>query len=182
MLVLTRKIGQQIVLPGCGVTIDVIDAGKNQVRLGIAAPMDVAVHRREIWDRMRHPNESPPVENGQWKRSAAEAQGPADIEAADVSPATLDRRLAEWIVRRTGGRIGRLSVKSAGGRTVVSGSANSYYSRQLAQAAVNEIIDAYGSVFPREVEYDIDIVDRSVARPRSISSSADGTERVANTQ
>jgi carbon storage regulator len=52
MLVLTRKIGEQIVLPGCGVTIDVVAAGKNQVRLGIAAPAHIAVHRREVWERI----------------------------------------------------------------------------------------------------------------------------------
>lgn len=59
MLVLTRKVGQQIVLPGCGVTIEVIDAGKNRVRLGVAAPANVPVHRRELWERIRQPKECP---------------------------------------------------------------------------------------------------------------------------
>jgi carbon storage regulator len=59
MLVLTRKVGQQIVLPGCGVTINVIDAGKHRVRLGVAAPADVPVHRGELWERIRQPRESP---------------------------------------------------------------------------------------------------------------------------
>ena len=45
MLVLTRKIGQQIVLPECEVTIEVLSVGKNQVRLGIAAPAGITVHR-----------------------------------------------------------------------------------------------------------------------------------------
>ncbi len=182
MLVLTRKIGQQIVLPECGVTIDVIDAGKNQVRLGIAAPADVAVHRREVWERIRPPNQSPPGENGPRKAwAAARALGPADIAATDVSPASLDRRLAEWIVRRTADRIGRLSVKTAGGRTVVSGSASSYYSRQLAQAAVNEFIDACGPLFLQEVQYDIVIVDPTFARQRRAGPPARGDERVAST-
>ena len=51
MLVLARKTGQQIVLPECGVTIEVLNVGKNQVRLGIAAPADIPVHRSEVWDR-----------------------------------------------------------------------------------------------------------------------------------
>ncbi len=53
MLVLTRKIGQQIVLPGCKVTIDVLEVGKNRVRLGILAPSTTQVHRSEIWRRIR---------------------------------------------------------------------------------------------------------------------------------
>ena len=55
MLVLTRKIGQQIVLPGCGITIDIVGVTKSQVRLGIEAPSDVAVYRSEILDRIHRP-------------------------------------------------------------------------------------------------------------------------------
>ena len=51
MLVFTRKIGQQVVLPEQGITIDVVDIGKTRVRLGISAPADIPVHRREVWDR-----------------------------------------------------------------------------------------------------------------------------------
>ena len=51
MLVLTRKIGQQVVLPEQGITIDVVDLDKTRVRLGISAPADIPVHRREVWDR-----------------------------------------------------------------------------------------------------------------------------------
>ncbi len=52
MLVLARRKGQKIVLPGCGVTIDVVGLSKSQVRLGIEAPSDVPVYRREILDRL----------------------------------------------------------------------------------------------------------------------------------
>ena len=38
MLVLARRIGQQIVLPGYGVTIDIVGLTKSQVRIGIEAP------------------------------------------------------------------------------------------------------------------------------------------------
>ncbi len=58
MLVLTRRIGQQIVLPGCGVTIDVVNVGKNHVRLGISAPAGMPIHRSEIWGRIREASES----------------------------------------------------------------------------------------------------------------------------
>ena len=50
MLVLTRKIGQRIVLPELGVTVTVLDIKGNQVRLGVAAPREIAVHREEIWE------------------------------------------------------------------------------------------------------------------------------------
>ena len=53
MLVLTRKSGQQVVLPEQGITIDVVDVGKSHVRLGITAPSDIPIHRREVWDRAR---------------------------------------------------------------------------------------------------------------------------------
>jgi carbon storage regulator len=52
MLVLNRKVGERIVLPGCGVTVMVLESGGNQVRLGVAAPADVAVHREEVAHRL----------------------------------------------------------------------------------------------------------------------------------
>ena len=52
MLVLSRKIGERIVLPGCGVTLTVLQVCGNSVRLGVTAPADVAVHREEVWQRI----------------------------------------------------------------------------------------------------------------------------------
>ena len=49
MLVLSRKSGESIVLPGSDVTITVVRVSGNRVRLGITAPSDVVVHREEIW-------------------------------------------------------------------------------------------------------------------------------------
>jgi len=48
MLVLSRKVGQAIHV-GDDVTVTVIEIRENQVRLGIDAPDNVAVHRREVW-------------------------------------------------------------------------------------------------------------------------------------
>jgi carbon storage regulator len=53
MLVLTRKIGEAIVMPGCGVVVTVLRVQGNKVRLGITAPDGVLVFRQEVWDR-RH--------------------------------------------------------------------------------------------------------------------------------
>ena len=52
MLVLSRRIGQQIVLPDQGVTISVLAVGKEKVRIGIVAPGGTTVHRDEVWQRI----------------------------------------------------------------------------------------------------------------------------------
>ena len=52
MLVLTRKPGEEIVI-GNQITVKVLDIRGDKVRLGIDAPRDVKVHRREIWDAIQ---------------------------------------------------------------------------------------------------------------------------------
>jgi carbon storage regulator len=51
MLVLSRKIGEKIVVPACGLTITVVAVKGTRVRLGIAAPEDIRVDREEVWKR-----------------------------------------------------------------------------------------------------------------------------------
>ena len=53
MLVLTRKLGEEIVIPSLDVTIRIVEVRGDKVRLGIEAPMDVAVHRKEVWERIQ---------------------------------------------------------------------------------------------------------------------------------
>ena len=48
MLVLSRKSGERIVVPQCGLTVTVIAVKCNSVRLGIDAPTEVAVLREEL--------------------------------------------------------------------------------------------------------------------------------------
>ena len=52
MLVLTRKVGEQIVVPQCQLTVSVMGIVGKRVRLGISAPHDVVVHRQEVQQRM----------------------------------------------------------------------------------------------------------------------------------
>ena len=52
MLVLSRKPGERIVLPGCDVTVTVLGISGRRVRLGVIAPPDSAVHRGETWERI----------------------------------------------------------------------------------------------------------------------------------
>jgi carbon storage regulator len=47
MLVLSRKVGEQIVIDGC-ITVTVVSVDRNKVRLGITAPPEVRVDREEI--------------------------------------------------------------------------------------------------------------------------------------
>ena len=52
MLILTRRVGETLMI-GDEVTITVLGVKGNQVRLGVNAPKDVAVHREEIFERIR---------------------------------------------------------------------------------------------------------------------------------
>ena len=52
MLVLTRTPGKTIYI-GDQIEVTVLSMKGNQVRLGIQAPKDVAVHREEIYDEIR---------------------------------------------------------------------------------------------------------------------------------
>lgn len=52
MLVLTRKEGEQIAVPGCEPTLTVLGIQGKRVRLGVSAPSGVAVHRKEVMDRI----------------------------------------------------------------------------------------------------------------------------------
>jgi len=52
MLVLTRRVGETLMI-GAEVTVTVLGVKGIQVRIGIHAPKEVAVHREEIFDRVR---------------------------------------------------------------------------------------------------------------------------------
>ena len=53
MLILTRRVGETLVV-GDDVTVTVLGVRGNQVRLGVNAPKDVAVHREEIYQRIQN--------------------------------------------------------------------------------------------------------------------------------
>jgi carbon storage regulator len=50
MLVLTRRVGESVII-GDDVVITVLGVKGNQIRVGINAPKNVAVHREEIYER-----------------------------------------------------------------------------------------------------------------------------------
>jgi carbon storage regulator len=69
MLILTRRVGETLMI-GDSVTVTVLGVKGNQVRIGITAPKDVAVHREEIYQRIQR----------------GEDAGHAEPDTADAKP------------------------------------------------------------------------------------------------
>jgi carbon storage regulator len=78
MLVITRKLDQSIIING-NVEVKVTGISRDGVRLGIIAPKEVEVHRREVFEAIAEANR------------AAAAQAPAQAQALAVQAAALLR-------------------------------------------------------------------------------------------
>ena len=63
MLILTRRVGESVVI-GDDVSVTVLGVKGNQVRIGVTAPADVAVHRQEIYERIKKEQMDAPAEEG----------------------------------------------------------------------------------------------------------------------
>jgi carbon storage regulator len=59
MLILTRRVGETVMI-GNEVTVTVLGVKGNQVRVGVNAPKDVAVHREEIYERIKREEDQDP--------------------------------------------------------------------------------------------------------------------------
>jgi carbon storage regulator len=52
MLILTRRVTESLMI-GNDVTVTILGIKGNQVRVGVQAPRDLAVHREEVFERIR---------------------------------------------------------------------------------------------------------------------------------
>ena len=77
MLILTRRVGETLMI-GDQVTVTVLGVKGNQVRIGINAPKDLAVHREEIYQRIRKEQEG---------GNAADAARAAELLLKDIGNA-----------------------------------------------------------------------------------------------
>jgi carbon storage regulator len=75
MLILTRRVGETVMI-GNDVTVTVLGVKGNQVRIGINAPKNVAVHREEIYERIKREQQGD---------SQGESQGESQNAAEYVS-------------------------------------------------------------------------------------------------
>ena len=59
MLILTRRVGETLMI-GNDISITVLGVKGSQVRIGVDAPKEVAVHREEIFERINAEQGKPP--------------------------------------------------------------------------------------------------------------------------
>ncbi len=55
MLVLTRKVGEKLVI-GDTIVVSVVEVGRGSVRLGVEAPQNVSIFRFEVYQRIQEEN------------------------------------------------------------------------------------------------------------------------------
>ena len=72
MLILTRRVGETVMI-GNEVTVTVLGVKGNQVRIGVNAPKDVAVHREEIYERIKREQDQDPSMGAQVSKMVDDA-------------------------------------------------------------------------------------------------------------
>lgn len=130
MLVLTRRPNETIVLPAHGVTVRVLSARTNAVRIGIEAPPDVTVLRGEVQDRQQQwaePDASAPVRGLANRRVETARKGLAEAQrllAAGLTSEAAEtlQRIDEDLImleRRLGGSPGAMATPGGPRRALV---------------------------------------------------------------
>ena len=125
MLVLTRRIGEAIMLPDQGVTITVVSVAGSKVKLGVTAPTGVPVHRTEVV-RGTHSDSGDAAGGGRGVRpsrsmSAGEGTAPVRATSSAITTQQMERELLTAIAKRTAGRVKSLKVHVFGDRIAVHG-------------------------------------------------------------
>lgn len=78
MLVLTRSIGERLIIGDGEICLHVLEVRGNQVRLGVDAPRHISVHREEVFQRIAakaQPQSSAKVEENQKQLVTTEEEG-----------------------------------------------------------------------------------------------------------
>lgn len=88
MLVLSRRLSESIVI-GQDIVVTVLEVHRDQVRIGIEAPRDVDVHRREVFEAIQAANRSAASPSDEALAAlgglvSAKARGAAAPEPADA--------------------------------------------------------------------------------------------------
>jgi carbon storage regulator len=165
MLVLSRKLGEQIVLPDCDVTVTVLGVSGRRVRLGVVAPPSTPVHRRETWEKIMDFQARDALdckaggnEPGYYDEASPPSEDDADGPPAPTRLGLQPCRLADHIRRQVDGRIQGLRVEADGDQVIISGRTSSYYARQLAEVAARDFLrDAAPVDAARDVTFNIEV-------------------------
>ena len=56
MLILTRKLGESIII-GENVQLSVVEINKNNIKIGINAPQNITIYRKELFEKIKEENE-----------------------------------------------------------------------------------------------------------------------------
>jgi carbon storage regulator len=60
MVVLSRELGERILVPHCELAVTILSVKGNTVRLGVSAPDEVDVYREEVWQQLCQRMHDPP--------------------------------------------------------------------------------------------------------------------------
>jgi len=82
MLILTRRVSECLMI-GDNVSVTILGVKGKQVRIGIDAPKEVAVHRKEIYDRIS-------AEKNESKSLSAKSDYPAKRKIDEPEKFTVD--------------------------------------------------------------------------------------------
>ena len=89
MLVLSRQRDETIMI-GDDIEVTVVDIRGDKVRLGINAPREISVHRKEVYDAIRRENRAAAQVKPEDVSGVAGQKGPAAAPAPKQGDATKD--------------------------------------------------------------------------------------------